>query len=235
MSEKYSYLPYKQRGEIEFWEGIIDQYILWYQGELPELYGKPGPEETIKERAFKLKENAIRTWIRVSSTKYLNALAVGPEYFSGCRILDVGCGPIPHLHCFRDIERFGVDQLINEYRELGFPLDRYDPQVIYKVGSAENIPFEDDFFDAVVSVNAIDHVDDFGQTAFEIQRVLKPKGKLRMQVHYHAPTRCEPWELNDAILLEHFKALGIEKINESENAGKKGEKRQVWASGNTAT
>ena len=142
---KYSHLPYKQLGEIRFWEGVIEKYIMWYQGELTELYGQLSPEETMKERAFGLRENAIRTWIRVASTKYLRALAVGSDYFSGCRILDVGCGPIPHLHCFRDIEPFGVDQLITEYKNLGFPLDRYEPQIKYKVGSAESIPFEDNF------------------------------------------------------------------------------------------
>ena len=84
-------------------------------------------------------------------------------------------------------------------------------------------------FYAVVSVNAIDHVDDFGQAAREIQRVLKPRGKLRMQVHYHPPTRCEPIEVDDTILLESFEALGIQKVGESEIEGTKGQKLVVWS------
>jgi SAM-dependent methyltransferase len=228
-SGKYSYLPYKQRGEIEFWEGIVEKFIRWYQGELTELYGKPRPEEGMKEKAFDLRENAIRTWIRVASKRYLDALAVETDYFNGCRVLDVGCGPVPHLHCFSDIERFGVDQLIIEYKELGFPMDRYEPQITYKVGSAESIPFEDNFFDAVVCVNAIDHVDDFGSVAQEIQRVLRPGGKLRMQVHSHKPRRCEPIELDDAILFEAFEALCIEKISELEVEGKTDQKLVIWS------
>ena len=40
------------------------------------------------------------------------------------------------------------------------------------------MPFEDGFFDAVISVNAIDHVNDFAETAKEIKRVLKLKDDL---------------------------------------------------------
>ncbi len=226
---KFSYLPYKQRGEIDFWEKFIDRVILWHQGKLPELYGRPSPDESIKVKTFNLKENAIRTWIKVASQRYLNALKVEPDYFRGCKVLDVGCGPIPNLHCFHDITPFGLDQLIAEYKEIGFPLDSYQPPVIYTKGSAEHIPFEDHFFDAVISVNAIDHVDDFGQAAREIRRVLKPAGKLRMQVHYHAPTRCEPWKLDDTMLLEAFQDIGIRKICETEIAGPKREKLVVWS------
>ena len=229
MINKYSYLRKKQRAEIEFWENVIQKYILWYQGELNMLYGNPTPNEAIKEKKFNLKENAIRTWIKIASRKYLNALAVKPDYFDGCRLLDVGCGPIPHLHCFQNVQPFGIDQLINEYIEIGFPLDRYDPQINYTKGSSENMPWKDNYFDAIVSVNAIDHVDDFEQTAREIQRILKPGGKFRMQVHYHPPWETEPWALTDDVFLEYYGSLGVKKIKENVREGKKGEKFVTWS------
>jgi hypothetical protein len=44
--------------------------------------------------------------------------------------------------------------------------------------------------------------------------VLKKDGALRMQVHYHAPTKLEPNDLDDEKILEHLGHLGIKKISE---------------------
>lgn len=84
----------------------------------------------------------------------------------------------------------------------------------YIESGAEKIPVEDNFFDAVISVNAIDHVDDFGAVAAEITRVLRPDGILRLEVHYHRATACEPWELCDHTILEHYGHHGLKKIYE---------------------
>lgn len=91
------------------------------------------------------------------------------------------------------------------------------------------MPFPDNFFDAVISVNAIDHVDDFEQTSKEIERVLKPSGKIRLHIHYHKKTSTEPLELSDKIVGdafswcknfrkvgESFQSRGYELINEDE-------------------
>ena len=87
--------------------------------------------------------------------------------------------------------------------------------------------------DAVISVNAIDHVDDIVKTAAEIRRVLKPGGEVAMQVHYHKSTKTEPVELNDA----RFQALfgwveGLRKVNEKPakwgNRESPGELVAVW-------
>ena len=79
------------------------------------------------------------------------------------------------------------------------------------------MPFSEGHFDAVVWVNAIDHVDDFAATAAEIQRVLRPDGVFRMHVHYHPPTVAEPVELNDAVFLQHYGWVpGLRKISVSD-------------------
>ena len=69
----------------------------------------------LKETEFNLKENAICTWIKKASRKYLSALAVESDYFSGSRLLDVGCDPIFQLHLFQNIHPFGADQRLNNY------------------------------------------------------------------------------------------------------------------------
>ncbi len=211
-NREFSYLPEKQFSELLFWFRIIDKYIAWYRGMIPHLYGYPPPTEKSKVRGFGLRENAIRTWARFDKKRYLDRLLISPDYFKGMRILDIGCGPLPLALVFTKCEVFGLDQLVEYYKRIGYPLDTYSERMTYVSGRSEKIPLENNFFDAVISVNAIDHVDDFVITAKEITRVLKPKGILRFEAHYHKRTICEPLVLNDEIINKHLGHLGIVKV-----------------------
>jgi SAM-dependent methyltransferase len=232
---RYRVLPLKQRTELYYWNWLIKQCTKWYQGELHSLYEHPTPSENEKVTDYSLKENALRTWTRVDSNKYLDHLLVPADYFKGMNVLDIGCGPIPYALVFTGCRIFGLDQLIEFYRNLGYPIDGYSDRLVYIKGSAERIPVDDGFFDAVVSVNAIDHVDDFGNAAKEVSRVLKSGGILRFEAHYHKPTVCEPWRLNDDLVLKHFRHLGIKKICQRDatelhyDPSQKGEKLVIWA------
>jgi SAM-dependent methyltransferase len=229
LERRFPDLPAKQLAEIEFWSQVIDQYVDWYEGKIGSLFGRPSPAPEQKETRYGLRENAIWTWIQAAKVKYLEALRVEPGCFSGKDVLDVGCGPVPHLHCFENIRRFGLDQLVDEYRAIGFPLDRYDPPITYLKGSAESIPARENSMDAVISVNAIDHVDSFATAAAEIMRVLKPDGVLRMQVHYHPPTVCEPWSLDDQLVRSSFSGLELRKIHEEPHEDNPAETLVVWS------
>ena len=102
--------------------------------------------------------------------------------------------------------------------EAGFPIHIYESRAKFVYGFSENMPFPDNYFDAIISVNALDHVDDFNLTSNEIQRVLKPGGKLRFHLHYHLKTPTEPLELNDEIVINAFKwADNFKKISESKS------------------
>jgi 2-polyprenyl-3-methyl-5-hydroxy-6-metoxy-1,4-benzoquinol methylase len=172
LQQNFYRLPYKQYSELAFWRREIQKYIKWYEGKLSSHYGVPAPTEEIRVIEYDLKVNAILTWVKAHINKYLDLLLIPKEYFRGKRILDVGCGPIPYALAFVDCEIFGLDQLISEYIKLGFPLDKYSDHLTYVNCASENIPIKDNFFDAVISVNAIDHVDDFSATAKEISGVL---------------------------------------------------------------
>jgi len=100
--------------------------------------------------------------------------------------------------------------------EAGFPLHIYDG-ARFVHGHAEAMPLPSSHFDVVISVNAIDHVDDLSATVREIRRVLKPEGALRLHVHYHARTRTEPIEINDRIMGELFGwRPGMKKLRETD-------------------
>ena len=81
------------------------------------------------------------------------------EAYRGRRVLDVGCGPRGSLEwCAIAAERVGLDPLADGYRKLG--VQRH--AMTYCCAPAEAIPFPDEYFDVVICINALDHVDDVG-------------------------------------------------------------------------
>jgi SAM-dependent methyltransferase len=131
------------------------------------------------------------------------------------KLLDIGSGPFPSALAFKDCEIYCLDPLIPGYVAAGFPIHYYE-RVQFVSAPSEEIPCPDHFFDAIISVNAIDHVDNFEKTTQEIRRVLAPGGILRFHVHYHTSTPLEPIELNDQIMMGAFAwCPGFHKLIES--------------------
>lgn len=213
--KKSNWLEEKYAGEIQFWKMTIGQYVAWYKGKIS-LYEEKPPTSKQKVKGYSDQDSAILTWGKVhQEKKYLKDLQLKPNAFAGKKILDVGSGPHPSALCFRKAQVYCLEPLLPQYLEIGFPLHYY-PLATFVHAQSENIPFPKAFFDGVISVNAIDHVDDIEKTAKEIKRVLKPGGKLRMHIHYHKKTQAEPIELNDERVKKLFGwCKGFRKIDES--------------------
>jgi len=114
---------------------------------------------------------------------------------------------------FKTAEIYCLDPLIPEYMRAGFPFHYTNTKFVY--GKSEEIPCKNNYFDVIISVNALDHVDNFSQSAKEIERILKPGGKVRLHLHYHKQTITESIELNDEIVKSQFAFCSLAKINES--------------------
>lgn len=221
---KKSKIPFffqpKYEEEIHFWRTMYERFQLWYDGKLEPLYGEMAPKENQKVKKY-VKEkgyNALLTWLNIhQAPKYLEDLQLDKNVFSGQKLLDIGSGPYPSAIIYNDCEIYCLDPLLPLYMESGYPIHIYPPRIKYTFGFSENMPFEDSYFDAVISVNAIDHVDDFETTVKEIQRVIKPGGKMRFHIHYHKKTKSEPIELNDERVAKAFNwDSNFKKINESQ-------------------
>ena len=203
----------KHLAELAWWERALRQRVEWYRGERT-MYGRRPPSPAEKHVRETIEASAGVTTLAVSLDRYPEALKIPRDHFAGKTLLDVGCGPYPLSIAFEDCRIVGLDPLILRYEEAGFPLYEFTDRVTFVQGFAEEMPFPSRSFDAVISVNAIDHVDDFARAAREISRVLQKDGVLRMQVHYHSPTELEPNALTDADLLTHLGHLGIVKVSE---------------------
>ncbi|WP_455391806.1 class I SAM-dependent methyltransferase [[Eubacterium] cellulosolvens] len=99
-------------------------------------------------------------------------------------ILDAGCGAgevcIELAHGFPEAKIVGIDlgePLLKMARD-GAKEEGVEKQVTFKKGDVTKIPFPDDSFNVVVSINVFHILDDPIQMLNEIERVLAPEGQL---------------------------------------------------------
>lgn len=108
---------------------------------------------------------------------YREILARVPE-IEGQRILDLGCGNGNILKMLQDrveVRFYGLDiseKMVEEAKK------RLGAAAQLSVGDAENLPYEDGFFDVVICNASFHHYPDAQKAAAEMGRVLKPGGLL---------------------------------------------------------
>ncbi|KKP37883.1 hypothetical protein A2483_04950 [Candidatus Peregrinibacteria bacterium RIFOXYC2_FULL_33_13] len=91
----------------------------------------------------------------------------------GSKILDIGCG---HNEYMKNVyaktnETYGIDPDQRALDKNSFIKNKFP-------GKAEKLPFQDNFFDLVVSAWTLEHIEDPEKVFKEIYRVLKPSGKV---------------------------------------------------------
>lgn len=209
------HIPIKRQGELGWWRDDVDACVRWFRGETATLHGCPAPTPSEMIHGSNLRESAVLTFIERDRGRYLKRLGVRADFLAGKLVLEIGCGPIESAMCFEDCTVIGLDPLLPLYKEAGYPLRTYNGRMKYLCARAEEIPLRDHSVDAVISVNAIDHVDDFFAVAREIDRVLIPGGVLRIETHYHPPTPLEPWPLNDRVVRRAFSRRRLLKISDA--------------------
>lgn len=110
------------------------------------------------------------------------------------KVLDLGCGSGRHRIYLaeRSFEVYGIDLAETGIKIAKEWLEEKDLQANLKIGSVyKKLPFEDNFFDAVISVRVIHHarVEDIRKVIKEIQRVMKPRGLIFMTVRKRIPKK----------------------------------------------
>lgn len=201
----------KYAGELGYWRSELRNLDRWYlKGEM-DWWGlaPPGARQAAGGRLWSTE--AIHHLHRFYPL-LLEELGVEADALAGQRVLEIGCGPIVPILQFADCERHGIDPLLNAYAEAGWPI--FDLEVRLLNGRAEAMPYPDGYFDAVVSRNSLDHVDDLDAVAAEIVRVLRPGGRFLCSAEYHPPTREEPHSLDDAAMRRLFGGLEMTKLRE---------------------
>ena len=106
------------------------------------------------------------------------------KYHPGGIMVDIGCGPgylievmaksFPHLHLSGvDIAEEMTQQAARNLTSLGL-----GERVEFRQGDVQELPFEDNAVDFMVSTLSLHHWSQPGQALQEIHRVLKPRGQF---------------------------------------------------------
>jgi SAM-dependent methyltransferase len=107
------------------------------------------------------------------------------------RILDIGCGTGNYTDLFQKLtgaQIFGVDPsegMLEKARQK-------NTSITFKIGRADNIPFDSDFFDFSYMTDVIHHVPDIVSMFAEIKRVLKPGGAGCIVTQSHQQIEARP-------------------------------------------
>ena len=133
-----------------------------------------------KEYRFYKKRKKLTTacdW-RWNGTKFGN---LGSNVGFTGKLLDVGCGLGHFCRYIKarsiDLEVTGMDFSkfsIKKAKELS---DKINMDIDFVVGDAQELPFEDNLFDYVISSDVIEHLDNPDKHLMEMKRVLKKGGQ----------------------------------------------------------
>lgn len=107
--------------------------------------------------------------------------------FVAGRVLDFGCGAKPYEQLFNLAEEYiGVDIEDSGHNHEDSKVDLFWDGV--------SLPFEDNYFDSVVSFEVFEHVFNPSEVFKEIRRVLKPGGTLLMSTPFIYGEHEQPFD-----------------------------------------
>lgn len=135
------------------------------------------------------------------------------EYFHG-RLLDFGCGRKPYRDLLEVEEYIGLDTANSGHDHAKESVDVYY--------DGQTIPFDNDYFDSVLSSETFEHVADLAGSIQEIHRVMKTNGYLVVTMPFVWEEHEVPYDFvrytsfGITKLLENF-GFSIIKIEKSTN------------------
>jgi SAM-dependent methyltransferase len=111
--------------------------------------------------------------------------------FAGERLLDVGCGDGSFTEMFAPgfSEVHGID-LQGEWLAQFAARTRHDPKFHVIEMSASNMSFPAEFFDMLISLETLEHIENLEEAVSEFARVLRPGGVCLVT----CPNRLFPFE-----------------------------------------
>jgi 2-polyprenyl-3-methyl-5-hydroxy-6-metoxy-1,4-benzoquinol methylase len=178
-----------------FYDGKVDGYTPVYQdAQAFSLLMAQQVEGARRHGMFGCSLKAVR------NRRELDRLALKP----GEKVLDAGCGGgllLNQLAARYDVDGTGVDLAplaVQRAKSCG------DPKLRYRLAQLERLPFKDGSFDAVLSFDVLEHVQDKEAVLKELLRVLKPGGRFL----FYAISRRDAFTWHWCLRVASFGRLG---------------------------
>jgi arsenite methyltransferase len=122
----------------------------------------------------------LALWSAPFGLTLLDAVKLKP----GIKALDIGCGtgfPLIELagRLGESSKVYGIDPWNKAIKRVEEKIALYEiKNIVAVIAPAEELPFENNFFDLIVSNNGINNVNDLEKTLSECYRTLKPGGQF---------------------------------------------------------
>jgi len=162
-------IPREAFRQRRLYDGKESAYVPLYQDEA--VYRRSLSEHIAAARSHGMLGCSLKS---VRNLRELDRLGLK----KGEKVLDAGSGGgllLNQLKARYGVDGWGVDiapLAVQRARQCG------DPGIHYRVGALEQLPFKTGFFDAVVSFDVLEHVEDKEAVLKEMLRVLKPGGRF---------------------------------------------------------
>ena len=137
---------------------------------------------------------------------------------AGIKVLDIGCGlgfPLIELsqRLGNSSKLFGIDPWERALERVNLKIRKLGIKNVEVIkGVAEDLPFDDSYFDLIVSNNGINNVDNIQQTFFECHRVSKSGAQFVFAVNLQK-TMIEFYNVFEDILKANSLFSEIEKMH----------------------
>ena len=133
------------------------------------------------------------TWKKNYWENFYNSFSDIVPLSENSKVLDAGCGPAGIFIIFTNQNTTAFDPLLDAYEQdlPHFSRGRY-PTVQFQVASLENY-IENDYFDAVFCINAINHVKDIHTATLRLVETAKKGAKMVISIDTHNHKWLQPF------------------------------------------
>jgi ubiquinone/menaquinone biosynthesis C-methylase UbiE len=146
--------------------------------------------------------------------KLLEVIRREATHFGG-KLLDFGCGSKPYEDLFSHSTNYiGLDLEVSGHS------GEYKRADVFYDGT--NLPFGNNTFDSVIAIEVLEHIPNVEQILVELNRVLKPQGKILITTPFMYPEHEEPYDFHrfttdghKVLLRDNWSIIHIEKLNDS--------------------
>lgn len=129
--------------------------------------------------------------VRQADIELINSFLLEIRIGKETRVLDIGCGTGNYTELLQKVTRSEVYGVEPSEGMLAKAKEK-ESKVVFKQGNAQELPFDDNFFDFVYMTDVIHHVPEIGAMFAEINRVLKEEGEVCIVTQSHQQIENRP-------------------------------------------
>ena len=163
---------------LESWDPVIRDGG-FNPGDVPEFLD-PGEQTagSYQGRRRQIARAEVRRVLREAGIEH-------ERFFEGRTVVDIGPGPLGFPDACPAATSIGVEPLAERFAQAGLLIE--ESRAIYLAVPAERIPLVSSTVDVVLSRNSLDHVRDPAAVIAEVRRILRPGGRLILNVDLDHP------------------------------------------------